>query len=295
MSADIVPLSGSTSLTAMTEQELIEVLGSSLYPGAQLKSIKMVIVYCKAAGLDPMQKPCHIVPMWDKTAKAMRDVIMPGVGLYRTQAARSGALAGIGEPEFGAIETIDLDGEKFSVPSSCRVVVKRLLSNGAIGEFSAIEYWIENYANAGKDASGKVSMKPNAMWRKRPRGQLAKCAQAQALRMAFPEMTGSAPTADEMEGKSFEASEIDITPQKQEPPIEKVFYSADNFKKNADAWRATIESGKKTHDSLIAMIEQRAPLTDAQKTVIREWQPKPQPKTDTSEFDAGLDADYTPE
>jgi phage recombination protein Bet len=90
-----------TALSTMTEAELCNVLQTSLYPGAALDSIKMVLGYCKAAGLDPMHKPVHIVPMWDSKAKQMRDVIMPGVGLYRTQAARSQQLAGITEPEFG--------------------------------------------------------------------------------------------------------------------------------------------------------------------------------------------------
>ena len=88
-----------TALAAMSEGELLQVLQSSLYPGAKLESIKMVLGYCKAAGLDPMQKPVHIVPMkvssgrkdekgWD--IKEDRDVIMPGVALYRTQASRTG-------------------------------------------------------------------------------------------------------------------------------------------------------------------------------------------------------------
>lgn len=187
---------------AMSEGELLEVLGSSLYPGAAANSIKLVIGYCKAANLDPMQKPVHIVPMWDKNAKAMRDVIMPGIGLYRTQATRSNALAGISEPEFGPSVEFELSGAKFTVPEWCKVIVKRLLPNNSIAEYAACEYWIENYATAGKD-----SIAPNAMWKKRPRGQLAKCAQAQALRMAFPEMTGSAPTAEEMEGKYIDVDE----------------------------------------------------------------------------------------
>jgi hypothetical protein len=38
---------------------------------------------------------------------------------------------------------------------------------------------------------------PNSMWQKRPRGQLDKCAEAAALRAAFPEELGDDPTSDE--------------------------------------------------------------------------------------------------
>ena len=196
---------------ALTEIELLDVLQVSIYPGAARPSIKLALAYCKANDLDIFQKPVHIVPMWDKNSRSMRDVIMPGIGLYRTQAARSNALAGISEPEFGQTVDMAIDGIVHSVPEWCRVSVKRLLPNGSIAEYFAKEYWIENYATAGKD-----SMQPNAMWKKRPRGQLAKCAQAQALRTAFPEMVSAAPTAEEMEGKPLH--EVDITP----PPTEKV-------------------------------------------------------------------------
>lgn len=292
MSSEIVAVNGSTALTAMTESELVGVLQSSLYPGAALNSIKMVIGYCKAANLDPMQKPVHIVPMWDKNAKQMRDVIMPGVGLYRTQAARSNALAGISEPEFGPTVELNLDGVKLNVPEWCRVVVKRMLAGGTIGEFAAIEYWIENYATSGKD-----SIQPNAMWKKRPRGQLAKCAQAQALRMAFPEMVGSAPTADEMEGKTIEPTEIDITPQKQEPkPMP--FCSDEKFKSNKETWKGFVTSGKYTSQQLIVWLESKAQLTDEQKKEINTWHevPKEAPAADDP-FVTELDAsgDYIPQ
>lgn len=185
---------------AMSEAELMKVLESSLYPSAQPESIKLVIGYCKAAGLDPIQKPVHIVPMWDSKAGKMRDVIMPGIGAYRTQAARSGEYAGVTEPEYGPDTTKDIGGGPVTFPAWCKVTVKRLLSNGVIAEFSATERWMENYAVKG---GKEKSVAPNAMWFKRPYGQLAKCAEAQALRKAFPEF-GAQPTADEMEGKTFE-------------------------------------------------------------------------------------------
>jgi phage recombination protein Bet len=145
----------------------------------------------------------HLVPLWDSKAGQMRDVVMPGVNLYRTQASRSGQFAGMSEPEFGPMITETLGGQKISYPEWCRVVVKRALPSGIVAEFTAVEYWMENYAMKG----GKErSVAPNAMWTKRPRGQIAKCASAQALRIAFPEIA-SAPTADEMEGKQIHQDE----------------------------------------------------------------------------------------
>jgi phage recombination protein Bet len=182
-----------------TRTELIEVLRSSLYPGAATASIELVLAYCTASKLDVMQKPVHIVPMWDSKAKGMRDVIMPGVNLYRVQAMRSGNCAGISEPEFGPETREVLSGQHVTFPEWCRVTVKRLLPSGQVAEFTAREYWMENYAIKGGQEKSQV---PNAMWTKRPRGQIAKCAQAQALRMAFPEIA-SQNTAEEMEGKTI--------------------------------------------------------------------------------------------
>lgn len=195
------------ALTTQTEEELIRVLQNSLYPGANIGSVQMVLGYCQAAGLDPMQKPVHIVPIWDGKQGGMRDVIMPGVNLYRTQASRTGKFAGMSEPEYGPMIEEVLGGQNVRYPEWCRITVEKLLDNGTVAKFTAIEYWIENYAMKG---GKEKSIAPNAMWTKRPRGQIAKCAEAQALRKAFPEC-GSQPTAEEMEGKSIGA-EIDITP-----------------------------------------------------------------------------------
>lgn len=204
---------------SISEGELINVLAHSLYPGAQLDSIKMVLGYCKAAGLDPMQKPVHIVPIWDNKAGTMRDVVMPGIGLYRSQASRSGEYAGVSEPEFGDDVNENLGGTNVTYPKWCKVIVKRLLPNGVIVEFAAKELWKENYAIKG---GKEKSIAPNAMWTKRPYAQLAKCAEAQALRKAFPEF-GSQPTADEMEGKEYDITnqvnanknQIEFTPEQE--------------------------------------------------------------------------------
>lgn len=211
-------------------------LKSSLYPGASDASVDLVLAYCKAADLDPLTKPVHIVPMkvstgrkdnngWD--IKEQRDVIMPGIGLYRVNASRTGQYAGCSEPEFGPTCTLAFKAEKWvdgpnrkrekksvdtsiDYPQWCRITVRKVLGN-AVVEFTAIEYWLENYAEKGDDGA------PNAMWEKRAFGQLAKCTEAQALRKAFPEAVGSQPTAEEMEGKVIDV-EATVVPDRPAMP-----------------------------------------------------------------------------
>lgn len=251
------------ALATMSDGELLEVLESSLYPGASHQSIKMVLGYCKAAGLDPMRKPVHIVPMWDNKASRMRDVVMPGVGLYRTDAARTGEYAGITEPEFGPDTTEAIGGTTVTFPLWCRVTVSRRMPSGDIVQFTAREFWKENYAVKG---GKEKSIAPNSMWQKRPYGQIAKCAEAQALRKAFPEV-GSQPTADEMEGKQLDmgAAEVVSAP----PPAAPQPYDQAQFDANFPKWSDVIAKGRKTAPDLIVFIEAKGnPLTKEQKARI---------------------------
>lgn len=248
----------------MDEGDLIQVLQNSLYPGAALNSIKMVVSYCKASALDPMQKPVHIVPMWDSKAKQMRDVIMPGIGLYRTQAARNGC-AGVTEPEFGPDITEDIGGVTITYPAWCRVTVKRILASGQVVEFTAKEFWKENYATAGRD-----SVAPNAMWKKRPYGQIAKCAEAQALRKAFPEI-GSEPTADEMAGKTLNdfAETIDAHTGEITPPQAKPVWPEEAFKTQLERYTKAVAAGLKTVEEIEAMARTKGDLTPDQLARIK--------------------------
>lgn len=266
----------SANTLSISEPDLMNVLRNSMYPGAKDESIKMVLGYCKAAGLDPMQKPVHIVPMWDSKSNEMRDVIMPGIGCYRTQAARSGEYAGVSEPEFGPDVTEEIGGERITYPAWCRVIVKRLMPSGMIAEFAATERWLENYATKGKN-----SPTPNAMWKKRPYAQLAKCSESQALRKAFPEV-GSQPTADEMEGRSFDdvVTIIDRSTgeiiSKQEAPRELPLYTDAQLEKNFPSWQKAIDAGKTNADGIIAKVTSGYRLTPDQTDRIRalkQWQP----------------------
>lgn len=174
------------------------VLKNNLYKEAKSDdSVRMVINYCAARNIDPLLKVVHIVPMWNSKTGQSEDTIMPGIGLYRIIAARSGQYAGLSEPVFGNPITEKIGSVSITYPEWCMVTVKRLI-HGHVVEFVAKEYWIENYASF-----KKTDPTPNTMWQKRKYGQLAKCAEAQALRKAFPEV-GHDYTYEELQGKTFD-------------------------------------------------------------------------------------------
>jgi len=271
----------------VSENDLIHVMENSVYPGAARESIKVAIDYCRAAKLDPLQKPVHIVPMWDDKLKRMRDVIMPGINLYRIQAARSGGYAGVSEPEFGPDVEENLGGVKITYPAWCKVTVKRRLATGEIAEFSAKELWKENYSTKSKD-----SLAPNKMWARRPYAQLVKCAESQALRKAFPEISAQTAATEAMVGVTTPIEIIDpetgeivtIHPVREpesarpEPVATKTTvseqqtlpeYPAESFEENLPKWRDLIESGRKNADAIIASVQRHATLSAEQIEKIK--------------------------
>lgn len=180
--------------TALTERNIDTAvwttLQNSVFPGAKDESILLAVDYCKARKLDILKKPCHIVPMSVTDAKTgnknWRDVIMPGIYEQRITAFRTSQMAGQDEPVFG--DTVTFRG--IEAPEWCRVTVYRFINNERCA-FSHTEYFSEACATTKEG-------KPNSMWSKRPRGQLAKCAEAGALRKAFPDELGGVITADEV-------------------------------------------------------------------------------------------------
>lgn len=244
-------------------------LRNTLYPSNSNESIILAWEYCEARGLDIMMKPVHLVGMNVKDPitgnKQWRDVVMPGIGLYRIQADRSKTYAGADEPEFGpVIETTFTDAydanKKFVVryPEWCKYTVHKLVGERVVS-FSAKEYWLENYATmkAGSNA-------PNAMWKKRPNGQLAKCSEAQALRKAWPEI-GQEVTAEEMEGKDFFVGERDVTPS-SEPKVIDDNALTEIYTRGLKA----VESGKKTATQILSFIEKKGlSLSAEQESTLR--------------------------
>jgi phage recombination protein Bet len=177
-------------------------LTSSLFPGAKVDSVLMVIDYCRARKLDPMKKPCHIVPMEVRQGRdyVWRDVVMPGIYELRTTAMRTELYMGHDKPENGAL----IEGFGVTAPEWCEYTVYRWHPlSGTKVPYTARVFFEEVVAL--KDG------KANSRWRRAPRQMLEKCAEAAALRKAFPDELGGEQTKEEMEGRVIDAAVIDET------------------------------------------------------------------------------------
>jgi phage recombination protein Bet len=177
----------------------------AVWPAAKTSdAVVLALSYCKARRLDPFKRPVHIVPVWSRALGKEIESVWPGIGELRTTAFRTGLYAGRDRPDYGPDKTVDLGGVAMTFPEWCQITVYRLDRSGARMAYPGPQvYWLETYATAKRD-----TIAPNDQWRRRPRGQLEKCAEAAALRAAFPEEIGNDYTDDEMQGQIIEHAPV---------------------------------------------------------------------------------------
>lgn len=185
---------------------------NNLFPGAKAESVLMVFDYCAARKLDPLKKPCHIVPMQVKSASGYvwRDVVMPGIYEYRTTASRTGLYLGHSIPAYGP--TTDYLGVK--APEWCDFTVYRWNPEAKMRAEYPVRAMFSEVAGTSWDKdTGKEYV--NKRWTKAPQQMLTKCAEAAALREAFPDELGGTHTEEEMAGQVIEstATTVDLGPR----------------------------------------------------------------------------------
>lgn len=185
-------------------------LMNSLYPGAKGESVLLVWDYCAARKLDPLKKPCHIVPMEVKVGDnkyEWRDVVMPGIYELRTTAQRTGDYLGHSEPAYG--EEVEIKGVK--APAWCAMSMYRWHAESKTKVEFPVRVFFKEVVATKRDGS------PNARWSKAPIQMLTKCCEAAGLREAFPDEIGGEHTAEEMDGQRA----IDIVPLDEKPALVK--------------------------------------------------------------------------
>jgi len=235
-------------------------LMKSLYPGADSSSVLMVIDYCKSRKLDPMKKPCHIVPMRVKDSRSgnyeWRDVVMPGVYELRTTAMRTGEYMGHSKPEYGP--PVEYAG--VTAPEYCELEIYRWHPGSKTKiAFPVRVYFRESVAT---DKNGNA----NQRWAKAPIQMLTKCAESAGLREAFPDEIGGEMSAEEM----LDQAPIGDEPKDQGGRPEAKPYPDEKLDANADTFRQMIGKGVRTPDQIIAWLESDYTLTDEQRRRIHE-------------------------
>lgn len=206
------------------------VLVETTYPAAKtVEAVLMAMAYCKRRNLDIFKRPIHIVPMYSTALSRTVETIWPGISELRTTAFRTGSYAGMDAPVYGPMVTKAFDGvikrrnesdkpvaASVTFPEWCQITVYRMLNGQRHAFVGPKVSWLETFARV----SFGVEV-PNSMWEKRPQGQIEKCAEAGALRRAFPEEIGNEYAAEEMDGQVIHSDgdgAKDITPARDAGP-----------------------------------------------------------------------------
>lgn len=177
-----------------------ELLKSTICRGSNDEEFQLFLHACKRTGLDPFMRQIHAVKRWDSTLKREAMSIQTGIDGYRLIADRTGKYA----PGKETIFNYDKDGRIISAVA----YVKKLTADGTWHEISATAHYSE-YVALTKEG------KPTHMWATKAHIMLGKCAEALALRKAFPAELSGVYTKEEMEqADNFEGTTLNVNQTK---------------------------------------------------------------------------------
>lgn len=164
-------------------REKIELIKQTVAKGATDLELDLFFHACKRTGLDPLMKQIYAIKRWNSQERRETMTFQTGIDGYRLIADRTGCYAGSSDAEY----TLNDDG----FPGVAKVTVTKLVG-GVPCQFTASARWDE-YVQKTKEGN------PTSMWQKMPFLMLGKCAEALALRKAFPAELSGLYTHEEMQ------------------------------------------------------------------------------------------------
>lgn len=164
------------------EPTKLQLIKDTIAKGTSTDELNLFLYTCQRTGLDPLARQIYCIKRWDSTLR--REVATPQTSIdgYRLIADRTGNYAPGKAPTYE-------ENEGGGVFAATAYVMKYV--RGTWHEVSATAYW-EEYAQSKKDGTY------THMWATKPRVMLGKCAEALALRRAFPAELSGLYTESEM-------------------------------------------------------------------------------------------------
>lgn len=171
----------------------IDLIKRTVAQGASDDELKLFITICHGAQLNPFLRQAHLVPFWDNRTGTERRVVLVGIDGLRAIAESSGAYAGNDDAIFEGEAELEYTGydkkqHKVKHPDKATVSVYKVVE-GQRYPFTATARWSEYWPGEKKDFQ----------WRRMPYMMLGKCAEALALRKAFPKLLSGIYANEEME------------------------------------------------------------------------------------------------
>ena len=179
----------------------VELIKRTVAKGASDDELRLFVQVCKGANLNPFLRQVHLVPRWDSRIGAEVRTIQVGIDGFRAVAESSNQYAGNDDPIFENEKEIEYgqkEKKKIMVPLKSTVTVYKLMEGQRMA-FTATARWDENYPGE----------KMGFQWHIRPHLMLGKCAEALALRKAFPKLLSGMYAQEEMDKGQSGTNEAD--------------------------------------------------------------------------------------
>lgn len=217
-------MSKALAKTSWTPEQL-KLITNTVAKGSTPDELQLFLYTAKRTGLDPLTKQIHFVK------RGGQMTVQTGIDGYRAIAERTGQLAGIDDAIF--------DTEKEVHPNKATVTVWRMVGGQRVS-FTATARWRE-YAPVGSQAF---------MWNKMPYLMLSKCAEALALRKAFPNDLTGIYTYEEMHQADNKSSSGEEKNKASASSIERSLEMVNNSNdiKELETWKEKILISKTLSD-----------------------------------------------
>jgi phage recombination protein Bet len=166
---------------ARFSEETRKIILDTCCGGASSQEAQELIAIAELRGLNPLVGECYFVKRWDTVRQREVWAVQVSIDAMRIKAEETGLYLGQDEPEF------EYSGADHTLPTLARVRVYRK-------DFPRPIIGVARYSEF---VQKKKDGAPTRFWKDMPHNQLGKCAEAQALRKAFPKRFAQIYTPDE--------------------------------------------------------------------------------------------------